>query len=103
MPPECKPELGQLSDRGREEKDRAQSLCRPPAKPLATDLVDIVSYSGSYLKYKAKSNTLNLPCFYMTLDGGDNYTSHVYSAALPALDLRMQLLTPHSTQFPTDI
>ena len=25
----------------------------------------------------------------------------MYSAALPALDLRMQLLTQHSTQFPT--
>ena len=74
-PPECQPELGQLTDSGREERDRAQSLCKPRVKPLCirTALVGNAPYCGGYLKYEAWYNyvyTLSLPYHYVTFDGG---------------------------------
>ena len=62
LPPECQshPELGQLTDPVREERDRAQSLC--------TTLVDNAAYYGGYPKYGAMYNYL--PYNYMAFDGG---------------------------------
>ena len=106
LPPECQPELGQLTDSGREERDRAQTLCTPPV--VARDncggnVPYHIGYKDQPLildKVKTFLDILIIAASFMTFDGGgDNDTLHVYSAAVPASKLRTRLLTQHSTQY----
>ena len=106
-PPECQPELRQLTDTEREERDRVQTLCMTPEM--------VRKYCGGnapyHLEYKYQPpiqdkvktslDNLVIATSFMTFDGGgDNDTLHVYTAAVPAPKLRTRLLTLQPTQFP---
>ena len=111
-PPECQPELGQLTDTVREERYRVQTFCSTPAAARNYDVGNTLHVSD-YLQtqdqlcildkvkttHQCTLDILVIAASFMTFDGGgDNYTLHVYGAAVTATNLRTRLLTQHSTQ-----
>ena len=96
----------------REERYRVQTLCSVPGAarnyddghtPSVSDCLktqdQLCILDKVKTTYQGTLGYLIIAASFMTFDGGgDNYTSHVYSAAVPAPNLRTRLLTQHSTQ-----
>ena len=102
-PPEGQPELRQLTDSVREERDRAQSLCS--AHQVTSDAPSggelHLDQFPSMFNDKSSLDILIITSFRTFDGGGHKYTLHVYfvyCAAVPASKLRTELLIQHSTQ-----
>ena len=94
------------------ERYRVQTFCSTPAAARNYDVGNTLHVSD-YLQtqdqlcildkvkttHQCTLDILVIAASFMTFDGGgDNYTLHVYGAAVTATNLRTRLLTQHSTQ-----
>ena len=94
------------------ERYRVQTFCSTPAAARNYDVGNTLHVSD-YLQtqdqlcildkvkttHQCTLDILVIAASFMTFDGGgDNYTLHVYGAAVTATNLRTRLLTQYSTQ-----